>query len=92
MKAVRAGDWVQILGAVAWGIDADYWDTETKGTLLWKAIESDEYDVATKLLALGANVNYKAENGKTALMLAVEHVSSWFAVLFLGLSKLFNGA
>eukprot|EP00795_Rhopilema_esculentum_P017638 gene17638-9282_t len=83
VKAVRAGDWEQILGAVAWGMDADYWDIETKGTLLWKAIESDEYDVATKLLALGASVNYKAENGKTALMLAVEHGKAGFVIILL---------
>ena len=77
-KAVREGDWTKILGGVANGVDPDYWEAISGGTLLWKAIENDQYDVTKKLLKFGANPNYRAENGKTALMVAVESVSLRF--------------
>ena len=54
----------------------DYWDNVTGGTLLWRAVEENNDVVAKKLIKFGANVNYKAENGKTVLMFSVEEVSN----------------
>lgn len=75
MKSIQSGSWNAILGAVAGGMDVDSWDSVSGGTLLWKAIEMGSYNAAKTLIKFGANVNYKAENGKTALMIAVEKVS-----------------
>eukprot|EP00112_Aurelia_sp_Birch-Aquarium-sp1_P000913 Seg109.3 transcript_id=Seg109.3/GoldUCD/mRNA.D3Y31 product="M-phase phosphoprotein 8" protein_id=Seg109.3/GoldUCD/D3Y31 len=82
-KAVREGDWTKILGGVANGVDPDYWEAISGGTLLWKAIEGDQYDVTKKLLKFGANPNYRAENGKTALMVAVESGKTGFVSMLL---------
>ena len=73
-KSIQAGDWSTTLGAIAGGMSPDYWDSKTGGTLLWKAIEENNQDVAKKLIKFGADIEIKAENGKTALMLAVELV------------------
>ena len=74
MKYADNDEWRMILGGIAGGMDPNYWDSATGGTLLWKAIETNKYDVAKKLIKFGANIDFKAENGKTALMLAVEKV------------------
>ena len=74
-RSVQAGEWHFILGAVASGHSADSWDYGIGGTLLWKAIEENNYAVARKLIKFGADIEVRAENGKTALMFAVETVN-----------------
>ena len=70
-----------VLGGIASGMNPDCWDPNNGGTPLWGAIEDDRYDIAKKLLRLGSNPNCQADNGKSALMVAVERVIISFILL-----------
>ena len=73
-KFAHTMDWDTILAAVAGGVSPDRWNSMAGGTLLWRAIRENNYDAAQKLIKLGTDTEVKAENGKTALMFAVEMV------------------